>query len=240
MTTRYTESERLEFEQQLSRYFDGELSEAEAIRVEERLLTDPDAQQMMEQLTRTQALLQESYASEVAQVDFGAMWQGIEAGIAQKAPVTQPARPVRHEVQPGLLERFVEWLRGFGQQPLGYGLAMAAVGGLVLGISYLTVPSDVQQVAFNQPPPIAPAGAGDIDPAFGNIPPVPDQDLQASASSAQDDGLAVVQDETDVITEGVEVTDLSGDESNSLMILSSEEQVTIIWVTENDGQEISI
>jgi len=193
------------------RYHDGELSPGELREVAQRLDTDPLFAEALESLGQSRSALRDAYAQEVSTLDFGALWSGIEAGM--DALESEPGRlkaPVRAASAPSLWQRVIAWLGDLGWQPLATGaMAMAVV--LSIGISHYLVKPDGEDVAF-------------VDPSAGADP----------FDGLAEEGVVIVEQDT-IITEGVEVSSLEGGESATVMVLTSPDQATIIWVSEDDG-----
>lgn len=202
-----------EFGELLSRYFDDELPPELALQVETCLQEEPEALEAFERLTSTRDLLRSAYKEELEQVDFGAMWSGIEKGIANiepsKAPVT---------AGPGLVDRVLSWWRSLGMSPLGMGVAAAAA--VLLTVVVMGPDTHPEgEVAANAGPTQAPEAAG------GTVEQTPVQ--VAEVTKASPDA---------VITEGTEVNDVAGGKDATVMVISSPENATIIWVNEQEGQ----
>lgn len=224
-----------DFEVQLSRYFDGELSPEESSRIEARLLEDPDAQMLLERFDETRSLLRDSFHAEVTRTDFSDFWTGIEAEIDRQGLVPGRAPQLEHpRTTAGWWERLKAWTTNLGFQPMGFGLAMAASALLAVGVSLLSG-QNMEVASSIHLPPMAMAQELQIDPATGNFSPLPDEKMQP-ADPDQVASLMLPFYEDDLIQDGTDIKSLSGDEDTSLMILSSADQATIIWVTDDTDQ----
>lgn len=217
------------FDELLSRYLDDELPAAQAQQVEACLEQDPEAVQAFERLLMARELLRQSYQSEVNRVDFGAMWQNIEAGIApiQHAPVPVRATSV------GLLDRLMAWWSSLGWAPVGVG----AVAAILLTV-VVTQPS--QNGSQNGIDDGTGGNAGGevarIDGTGGAVSQPPGAD--GTGSGVQPDAVPPADASAvsvAVITEGTEVNDVSGGQDATVMVFHSPENATIIWVNESEG-----
>ena len=204
------------FAELLSGYLDGELPENQQAAVEQCLLDEPEAGLALEQLLRTRELLRTSYAQELAQVDLSGLWDAIEPRLEARAEgVVRPlAAP-----SPGILERIKTWWEALGFAPVALSAGFAAL--LVVGIWQL-MPEGERSGA---------GGAGPVAKVEATPPaaaqPVPGGEAQADATGG-------------LITEGVQVNEVQGGAASTVMVLSSPENATIIWVNEDEGEGSAI
>lgn len=215
------------FDELLSRYLDDALPPAQAQQMEACLEQDPEAVQAFERLLMARELLRESYQAEVNRVDFGAMWQNIEAGIApiQHAPAPAKATSI------GLLDRLMAWWSSLGWAPVGVGAVAAILLTVVL--------SQPSQKGSQDGTDVGPGGVsgGEVALKDGNdgavlVPPAMDgSGAQPDAVPPADASAVTVA----VITEGTEVSDVSGGQDATVMVFHSPENATIIWVNESEG-----
>lgn len=204
------------FAELLSGYLDGELPEEQQAAVEQCLLEEPEAGQALDQLLRTRELLRTSYAQELAQVDLSGLWDAIEPRLETRVPgvVASLAAPA-----PGILERVKAWWEALGFAPMALAGGFAAL--LVVGIWQL-MPEGARLGA---------EGEGSVakvevtPPAVAQV--VPGGEAQADAAGG-------------LITEGVQVNEVQGGAASTVMVLSSPENATIIWVNEDEGEGSAI
>lgn len=202
------------FEELLSRYLDDELSPELALQVETCLQEEPEAMEAFERFSQTRELLRSAYKEEVERVDYGALWSGIEAGIANIEPSRAPVR-----AGPGILEQLRTWWKSLSYGPLGLGVAVTAA--LLLTVVVMrpsSEPGTDGSVAVN--------GDGGA-PTAGVAPTTPAPVQVAAAGTGKPD---------EVITDGVEVNDVAGGADATVMVISSPDNATIIWVNETEGQ----
>jgi len=214
------------FEELLSRYFDGELSPGEALQVEACLQEESEAVEQLERLGQTRTLVRDSFKGELERMDFSDFWSGVEAGIDRQAQLEETPRGVRAPVQPNgpsVWERLRDWIDRIGWQPVGMGLAAAAVL-FAVGLSLRPGP-DVPVAKLE---PILPPASNPVT-----------QPEDSAAGGVNDDAVAALPaDELKI--DGVEVKSLDGGATSTVMVLHSPDEATIIWVHEEGEGGTSI
>ncbi|MDD9935641.1 MAG: hypothetical protein OXT09_18665, partial [Myxococcales bacterium] len=99
-------------DEQLMRYFDGELSESEAAAFAQRLEADPELRAKHNALGNLNKAIGASTDEVSAGVDFDALYSRIETSIQQEAAAISDRAPA-----PGLMERLGQWWRGLAEHP---------------------------------------------------------------------------------------------------------------------------
>lgn len=149
----------------LMRYFDGDLSEAEAANVAARLESDADMRAKHAALSNLNKAIGANTAQVSADVDFDALYARIETGIAADAQQTAPAADAERAPAPGLFERLGQFLGGLVEAPgqlwvPAAGLAAATAVALVVsqsgtpsGGDQRSAPGGDETAKLPEPPP---------------------------------------------------------------------------------------
>jgi len=118
-------------EERLGRFFDGELSPAEAAEFEPRLEAEPQLQAQMMAMAFTQDAVRELVADQVAAMDFS----GFLTAVEERLPAEPDAAPrtVEAPKQSTALERVGSWWRRYWTPVLISAVAAAGVAWFVTG-----------------------------------------------------------------------------------------------------------
>lgn len=213
MARKHVSSRDPAFAELLSGYLDGELPPEQQSAVEQCILEEPEAGEALDKLLRTRELLRTSYAAEMAQADLSGLWEAIEPRLEARAPGAVGVSVA--SAGPGLMERFRAWWNELGFAPLALSAGLAAA--LVFGVWGL-LPSSGPEGGEASVAQVAPTAS---------VQPVASGEAQADAASG-------------IITEGVQVNEVQGGAASTVMVLSSPENATIIWVNEDEGEGSAI
>ncbi|MFM7200594.1 MAG: anti-sigma factor family protein [Myxococcota bacterium] len=209
MATQHITSKDPGFAELLSRYLDDELSGTQLEAMEHCLDAEPEAEEQLQRLMHTRALMRHAYRAELEQVDFSVMLQKIDDAVAVQQPAW--AGKLRATESPGIVERLRGWFSSLGWQPLALGGATAAA--LLLAVQWMPSSGPADGVAQNE---------GGATPGVTDV-----QSGGGADAVAQAEGL---------ITSGTEVNDVAGGEASTVTVISSPDNATIIWVQESEGQ----
>jgi anti-sigma-K factor RskA len=116
-------------EQLLARFFDGELTEAEAAEFEAQLADEPALQADLDALAFTQTAVRDLVSAQVEAQDFSTFFAAVEARLPAM-PDPAPAEPVAVK-QPGALSRVSAWWRSYWTPVLASAVAAAGVAWFV-------------------------------------------------------------------------------------------------------------
>lgn len=201
-----------EFEALLNRYFDGEATPDESLRVEVCLEQNPERALLLGQLVATRSALRQNYQARLEQADFSGFWEGIEAGI-ETLPSPQVTSPTGDA---GLWGRLQVWIDSLGWQALGAG-AIAAIA-MFFTFNLLQNSDNEDQLAREE----------QLESPSG-----PDGREADEKTGQEEDRVAFV---SEFSVTGVRVDSLAGGENATVMVINAPDEATIIWIQEDDPE----